>query len=94
MKDDPELERLMLDILTIAGTVHLEQYTQSSRRVRAFALRLLHERQAAIEAEREACAQACDTRARDVIGDWAGPRGYREAATEIAATIRARGKVD
>lgn len=47
-EQDEELERLMLDILTIAGSVQYEEPTKAARRVRAFARRILHERQTAI----------------------------------------------
>lgn len=47
-EQDEELERLMLDILTIAGSVQYEEPTKAARRVRAFAQRLLRERQNAV----------------------------------------------
>lgn len=45
MENDLELERLILDILSIAASVIHEDRDASDRRLRAFAQRLLRERQ-------------------------------------------------
>lgn len=48
MAEDLELEHLVIDLLLIAASVLHEEPAQSKRRVRAFARRILHERQTAI----------------------------------------------
>lgn len=47
-QNDPEVERLMLDIFNIAGIVRHGDQAYSERRVRAFAQRILRERQNAV----------------------------------------------